>query len=92
MLKLYVFPPSPRSFKALWAAHHIGIEYELTLIDLSKGAQRTPEYAAINPNSKAPAVEDGGYLLWESNAIVEYFASLKPDSGILPQDARARRG
>ena len=90
MLKLYAFPPSPRSFKALWAAHHLGIEYELVLVDLSKGAQRTAEYAAINPNSKAPAIDDGGYVLWESNAIVEYFAALRPDSGILPQDARAR--
>lgn len=89
-LKLYAFPPSPRSFKVLWAAHHIGIDYELHLVDLTKGDQRKPEYAALNPNARAPVIDDAGYLLWESNAIVEYFASLKPQSGILPQDPRAR--
>jgi glutathione S-transferase len=89
-LQLYAFPPSPRSFKALWAAHHLGIEYELRLVDLTKGAQRTPEYSAINPNTRAPAIEHDGFVLWESNAIVEYLASLKPDSGLLPQDTRSR--
>jgi glutathione S-transferase len=91
-IKLYAFPPSPRSFKALWAAHHLGIDYEMQLVDLSKGAQRAPQYAALNPNAKAPSLEDGGFVLWESNAIVEYLCSLKPDSGLLPQDTRGRLG
>jgi glutathione S-transferase len=91
-LKLYAFPPSPRSFKVLWAAHHLGIEYELQLVDLTKGAQRAPEYVALNPNARAPVLEDDGFVLWESNAIVEYLASLKPESGILPQATRARLG
>ena len=89
-VKLYAFPPSPRSFKVLWTAHHLGIDYELQMVDLTKGAQRTPEYALLNPNARAPAIDDGGFVLWESNAIVEYLASLKPNSGILPQETRAR--
>ena len=60
------------------------------MVDLTKGAQRTPEYALLNPNARAPAIDDGGFVLWESNAIVEYLASLKPNSGILPQETRAR--
>ncbi|HEX5280739.1 MAG TPA: glutathione S-transferase family protein [Micropepsaceae bacterium] len=89
-LKIYAFPPSPRSFKVLWAAHQLGVDYELQFVDLSKGDQRKPGYSALNPNARAPVVDDNGYLLWESNAIVEYFASLKPASGALPQDTRAR--
>lgn len=89
-VKIYAFPPSPRSFKVLWAAHQFGIDYEFQFVDLFKGDQRKPGYAALNPNARAPVVDDGGYLLWESNAIVEYFASLKPASGAVPQETRAR--
>ena len=89
-VKLYAFPPSPRSFKALWTAHHLGIDYELQLVDLTKGAQREAEHVARNPNARAPVLEHDGFVLWESNAIVEYLASMKPDSGILPQETRAR--
>ena len=89
-IKLYAFPPSPRSFKVLWAAHQLGIDYELQLVDLAKGAQRAPGHIALNPNARAPVLQDGEFVLWESNAIVEYLASLKADSGILPQEPRAR--
>ncbi len=89
-VKLYAFPPSPRSFKVLWAAHQLGVEYDLEFIDLTKGAQRAPHYAAINPNTKAPSLQDDGFMLWESNAIVEYLCSLKPDAGLLPKDTRGR--
>jgi glutathione S-transferase len=86
-LKLYAFPLSPRSFKVLWAANHFGVDYEFRLVDFTKGAQRAPEFLALNPNGRAPVLEHDGYALWESNAIVEYLASLK---GALPQDTKAR--
>jgi glutathione S-transferase len=89
-IKIYAFPPSPRSFKVLWAAHQLGIEYDMRLVDLTKGAQKAPEYAALNPNTRAPSLEDGSFVLWESNAIVEYLCALKPDSGLLPEDTRGR--
>ena len=89
-LKIYAFPLSPRSFKVLWAANHLGLDYELKLVDFTKNAQNEPAYLAINPNGRAPAIDDGGYVLWESNAILEYLASLKPDAGPLPQDTRGR--
>jgi glutathione S-transferase len=89
-LKLYAFPPSPRSFKVLWAAHQLGIDYQFCFIDLTKGEQRTPEFLALNPNGLVPALDHDGYVLWEANAIVEYLASLKPDSGVMPHETRAR--
>ena len=49
-IELYAFPPSPRAFKAIAVANHLGVEFTLRMIDLLKGDQKTPEYAALNPN------------------------------------------
>jgi glutathione S-transferase len=89
-LKLYAFPLSPRSFKVLWAANHLDIPYELKVVDMPTGAQSAPDYTAINPNGRVPAMVDGDFTLWESNAIIEYLASIKPEGGLLPQDLRGR--
>ncbi len=87
-LKLRVFPPSPRAFKVLLVAHHLGIDYELCMVDLTKGEQKSGAFAALNPNMRMPVLEDDGFVLWESNAIVEYLAS--KSFHWLPGEARAR--
>src|SRR5271166_3297283 len=90
MMELYVFPPSPRAFKAMAVANHLGIDTALRMVDLLKGEQKNPEYAALNPNMRMPTLRDGDYVLWESNAIGQYLAGKKPESGLLPKDERAR--
>ncbi len=88
-LKLHVFPLSPRAFKVLSAANQLGLDYEFCFCDLTKGANKEAAYTAINPNQKMPALEDDGFTLWESNAIIQYLADKKP--GVLaPTDARGR--
>jgi glutathione S-transferase len=89
-IELYVFPPSPRAFKVLAVANHLGIETRLHFVDLRKGDQRAPEYAALNPNERMPTLKDGDFVLWESNAILHYLAARKPESGLLPSDERRR--
>ncbi|MBS0472669.1 MAG: glutathione S-transferase family protein [Proteobacteria bacterium] len=89
-IKLHVFPLSPRGFKVLFAAHQLGIDYEFVPVDFSKQAQKTPGFTALNPNQRMPVLEDGDYCLWESNAIVQYLAALKPHSGMMPADLKAR--
>jgi glutathione S-transferase len=89
-LKLHVFPLSPRAFKVLLAAHHLGIDYELKFIDLFKGEQNAPEFRALNPHGRMPVLEEDGYVLWESNAIVNYLASKRPEANLLPTETRAR--
>lgn len=89
-LKLHAFPLSPRSFKVLAVANHLGLEYDLIFCDLTKGEQRRPDFGAINPKHKLPALEDGDFKLWESNAIIQYLASRKPETGLMPKDERAR--
>jgi glutathione S-transferase len=89
-LRLHVFPPSPRAFKVLVVAHHLGIDYEFVLCDLTKGDQKSAAYAALNPNQRMPSLEDGDFTLWESNAIVQYLAARRPESGLLSGDERGR--
>ena len=76
MIELYVFPPSPRAFKVMAVATYLGIEPTLHALDLIKGDQKSPEYAALNPNMRMPTLKDGDYVLWESNAFMQYLASV----------------
>jgi len=87
-IKLYVFPPSSRALAVIALADHLNIGCEIQPIDLGKGDQRTPEYAAMNPNMKMPMLEDNGFVLWESNAVLFYLATRKPQSGLWPADTR----
>jgi glutathione S-transferase len=89
-IELYVFPLSPRSFKVMAVANHLGLDWTLRFVDLAKGDQKAPEYAALNPNMRAPTLKDGDYVLWESNAIGQYLASKRPESGLMPKDARGQ--
>ena len=89
-MKLYVLPPSPRAFKVIALKNHLGIECEMHIVDLAKGDQLTPEYIAMNPNKKMPVLEDDGFVLWESNAILFYMAAKHPDRGLWPTDLKAQ--
>jgi glutathione S-transferase len=87
-MKLYVLPPSPRAFKVIALNNHLGLDCEMQVVDLSKDEHLMPEFAALNPNRKMPVLEDDGFILWESNAILFYLASKKPESGLWPSDAK----
>jgi glutathione S-transferase len=89
-LKLHVFPPSPRAFKVLAVASYLRLDYELCMVDFSKGAHKSPEFTALNPNQRMPVLEDGEFALWESNAITQYLALKRPESGLLPSDPLQR--
>jgi glutathione S-transferase len=89
-IELYAMPASPRAFKAIAVAHHLGIEFTLRPLDMLKGEQKTPEYTALNPNQMMPTLKDGDYVLWESNAIMQYLAGRKSQGGLLPPDERGR--
>jgi glutathione S-transferase len=89
-IELYVFPPSPRAFKVMAVANHLGLDCTLRIVDLTKGEQNTPQYEALNPNMRMPTLKDGDHVLWESNAICQYLAAKKPESGLLPKDENAR--
>ena len=85
-MKLHVFPPSPNAIKVLAGAYHLDLPFELVIVDLLKGVQRTDGFTAINPNQKMPVLEDDGFVLWESNAILQYLAAKRPESALFPSD------
>lgn len=87
-MKLHVTPPSPRAFKTVMVARHLDLEPELAILDLVNGDQMKPEFLALNPNHRMPVLEDDGFVLWESNSIMQYLASKRPESGLWPSDPR----
>jgi len=89
-IEIFAVPPSPRAFKAIAVANHLGIDITIRRLDFFKGEHKTPQYAALNPNMLMPTLKDDDYVLWESNAIMQYLAGKKPQSGLLPSDERGR--
>jgi glutathione S-transferase len=79
-MKLYGFPMSPNTQRARFALEEVGVGYTFELVDLMAGAQREPAYLAINPAGRVPClVDDDGFSLFESNAILVYLAAAHPD-------------
>ena len=89
-MKLHVFPPSPRATKVMALANHLGLDCEIRVVNLFKGEQHQPGFAALNPNERMPVLEDDSFVLWESNAILQYLAAKKPGSGLWPSDAKGQ--
>ncbi len=73
MLKLYGGARSRASI-IQWYLEELGVPYEFILLDMQAGEHRQPEYLAINPMGKVPAIVDGDFQLWESGAIILYLA------------------
>lgn len=89
-MKLYNANLSPNALRVRAVAAELGINAEVIDVDLRGGGNKTEEYLALNPNGKVPVLADGDFVLWESRAINAYLASLKPEAGLYPDDARKR--
>ncbi|MDC0713615.1 glutathione S-transferase family protein [Stigmatella sp. ncwal1] len=88
-MKLYASPLSSAAFKVFAVVHELGLPVTLVPVDMMKGEHKAPAFLAKNPNGKVPVLEDGdGFCIWESNAILCYLAAQKPDSRLMPTDAR----
>src|SRR5437763_9957053 len=73
MLRIYGIART-RAFRVLWIANELGIAYEHVPVEIGSAGARKPEYLAINPNGRLPAINDDGFVLWESLAITLYLA------------------
>jgi glutathione S-transferase len=89
-MKLYMNAMSPNVRRVRLTAAVLGTDLEEKKLDFTKGEHKNPEYLALNPNGAVPTLVDGDYVLTESRAIVQYLASKKPESGLLPRDEKAR--
>ncbi len=90
-MKLYGFPMSPNSRRVHLVLEEVGEPYEYVEVDLTKGANKAPEYLALNPCGRVPTLVDGGYVIWESHAILQYLAAKYPKHG-LDGDGAPERG
>ena len=89
-MKIHLFPPSGRVVGIVALKNYLALDCALQLVDLGRGDQRAPEYAALNLNRKMPTLEDDGIVLWESNAILFYMASTRPENGVWPPDLKGQ--
>jgi len=88
MLKIWGRTNSINVQKVLWCCAELNVKYERIDAGLQFGVNNTPEYKAMNPNGLVPTIDDDGFILWESHAIVRYLAR-KHGLGVLcPSDAR----
>jgi len=78
-LEIFWASGSPFSWRVLLAAELKRIPYEAKLLELTKGQGRTPDYLALSPRGKVPAIRDGEFVLAESLAILAYLDRKHPE-------------
>jgi glutathione S-transferase len=84
-MKLYDSAISGNSYKVRLTAAQLGIPLTIVPIDILRGESRTAEFLRMNPNGRTPVLEDDGFVLAESNAILAYLAR---GTRLLPDDRR----
>lgn len=89
MRKLWGRLTSVNVQKAVWGLDEAGLAYERIDAGGAFGIVADPAYRALNPNGLVPTLEEDGFVLWESNAILRYLATTSPALA-LPEDPRAR--
>jgi glutathione S-transferase len=90
MLRIWGRLSSVNVQKVVWCADELGLAYDRLDVGGAFGGNDTPEYLAMNPNGLVPVIDDDGFVLYESNAIVRYLAARDPRHGLWPEDARRR--
>ena len=88
MLKIHGRNNSSNVQKVVWALNEMKVPYERIDAGGAFGIVDTPEYLAMNPNARVPTMDDDGFILWESNAIVRYLAAKHDKGGLCPSDPR----
>src|SRR5258708_4142070 len=90
MLKIWGRISSVNVQKVVWCADELRLPYERIDVGGAFGGNNTPEYLAMNPNGLVPVIDDAGFILYESNAIVRYLAARDPGHALWPEEPRGR--
>jgi glutathione S-transferase len=95
MLRVYHSKQS-RSMRVLWLCEELDLDYTLSHLAMFTPEMKTPEYLAIHPLGKVPAIDDDGFVLWETTAIFEYLDARYGGGSLIPapqtrQGARVRQ-
>ena len=86
-MKLYTFALSGHAHRAHLFLSLLGLDFELEEVDLARGAQKAPDFLALNPFGQVPVLVDGEAVIADSNAILVYLARRYGNDSWLPQDA-----
>lgn len=91
-MKLYTYWRSLATLRVRIAMNLKGLSAEQIIVDLQAGHQHKPEFHSVNPQMVVPALvlDDGGPILFQSMAILEYLEETHPSPPLLPRDARGR--
>ena len=89
-MKLYTFVGSPNGHKVEALIDHLGLDVAIENRDFFAGELRSPDFLALNPNGMVPTLVDGGFTLWESNAIMQYLADGADEHDLFPRGRQLR--
>jgi glutathione S-transferase len=89
-MKLYYDPITVNCRKVIAGLDLIGADYESETLSYFGGEHKLPAYAAVNPNAELPALVDGDFKLWESNAIMVYACEKTGNTTVYPTDPKIR--
>jgi glutathione S-transferase len=90
MLKIWGRMSSINVRKVVWAAQELALDFQRTDAGGPFGMVTTPEFLRMNPNAMVPVMDDGGYLLWESNVIVRYLCAKHSPDHLYPESLAQR--
>jgi len=83
MLQIYHSAQS-RSMRVLWLCEELGLDYEIAPLAMFTPEMKTRDYLAIHPLGKVPAIDDDGFVLWETTAIFEHLATKHEGLALVP--------
>ena len=89
-IKIYADPITVNCRKVIAGFNFIGAPYELIHVDYFKGEHKAEPYLSLNPNASVPAMTDGDFELWESNAMLQYAADKFGNETAYPHDLQTR--
>lgn len=89
-IRIYGRTTSSNVKKVLWLADELKLAYERIGADLAFGAIDTPEYRKLNPNARVPTIQDGDFVLWESNSVLRYLAMKYGGEAFYPPEPAVR--
>jgi glutathione S-transferase len=90
MLKIWGRMSSINVQKVVWCAAELQCDFERIDAGGAFGVVDTAAFRRLNPNGKVPVIDDDGFVLWESNAIVRYLCARHPAAGLYPASLTAR--
>jgi glutathione S-transferase len=89
---IFYHAPNTRSSGTFILLEELGVPYEMRVINMKAGEQRRPDYLAVNPMGKVPAIVHNGALVTEQGAVFLYLADTFPEKGLAPKIGDPLRG